>query len=701
MASQAAIFAETIAGMKKAIKRKLYDSESDSSIEQLTNRGNKLRKKARFVHEGQLAPPTGPNVYKRKIEHAGFYRDIISQNPPLIDEEGYEVDSDDDDERAQIAMTSAAEFDPYADVKIDQLLMPLTAASDLPDHLTLSKPFTSRTLTELTQNAREMVQKEKASLWRIKHLLTRLSGDNTWIPCESLVTDNDIALFLDVRDKNRATMLGRLQVKDDADQASTGTLVSDDAEQPPNLLNSEGHISEPPQNTMQSATSNPIENGDELAQARNGTIGKESTGQTETNKTIEPRNSTESHDNLALKNGARIPLRNDFEPATEENVEMGGAVKPPSGESSENQGMAVDEITELDVVGSMEELGDNAAPRRMRTRAQAQAASDNTASSRTRSATPEFNNDTFIHPYFLAPITSHPDRDVGLPQPEAEETRRLLQLYIQKQEEVCRGAQKIYEGLLRADRYRKLVLKWAKAEAHVGVNRDMSDGEDWYDKGEWGLDEDLKKGQDEEEEDAATTAKKTRTLLRAKVREAKLLPNSTMLIPFSEYHNKVLTKLAGGNSRNACYGLAVAIFSLGIFRDFLYERALRAQPSHPALENPLASYIAYALLATGNVLVLSSMWALGVTGTYLGDYFGILMDKMVMGFPFNICSAPMYYGSTMSFLGTAILFGKPAGILLTAEVLVVYMIALRFEDPFTAGIYAKREKDQKKGGKKA
>jgi len=167
-----------------------------------------------------------------------------------------------------------------------------------------------------------------------------------------------------------------------------------------------------------------------------------------------------------------------------------------------------------------------------------------------------------------------------------------------------------------------------------------------------------------------------------------------------EYHNKVLTKLAGGNSRLACYGLAVTIFSLGIFRDFLYERALRSQPSHPLLETELSNYIAYGLLAAGNILVISSMWALGITGTYLGDYFGILMDNMVTGFPFNVTDAPMYYGSTMSFLGTAILFGKPAGILLTVEVLIVYLIALRFEDPFTASIYAKRAKEQKKGGKK-
>ena len=74
--------------------------------------------------------------------------------------------------------------------------------------------------------------------------------------------------------------------------------------------------------------------------------------------------------------------------------------------------------------------------------------------------------------------------------------------------------------------------------------------------------------------------------------------------------------------------LAVAIFSLGIFRDFLYERALRDQPSHPLLETSLSNYIAYALIAAGNILVISSMWALGVTGTYLGDYFGILMDDI-------------------------------------------------------------------------
>lgn len=119
-------------------------------------------------------------------------------------------------------------------------------------------------------------------------------------------------------------------------------------------------------------------------------------------------------------------------------------------------------------------------------------------------------NQSYIHPMFLPPPNAALDRNLGLPDNEAEDMRKLLSLYVQKQEEVCRGAVRLHLGLLRAQRLRKDVLHWSKAEAHSGPNRDMSDGEDWYDKEEWGLTEDLKKGQDEEEEDTTTTGKKTR-----------------------------------------------------------------------------------------------------------------------------------------------------------------------------------------------
>ncbi|ORY90384.1 phospholipid methyltransferase-domain-containing protein [Syncephalastrum racemosum] len=165
----------------------------------------------------------------------------------------------------------------------------------------------------------------------------------------------------------------------------------------------------------------------------------------------------------------------------------------------------------------------------------------------------------------------------------------------------------------------------------------------------------------------------------------------------AEYNHRVLTKLAGGNAYRGCYILAVTIFSIGIIRDILYHNALDAQPTLAVLDTPLVKAAAAVFFATGSVLVLSSMWALGVTGTYLGDYFGILMEERVTGFPFNVCENPMYVGSTLNFLGTALYSASPAGLLLTAIVFVVYEIALTYEGPFTSMIYEKKaEKDAKK-----
>jgi methylene-fatty-acyl-phospholipid synthase len=160
------------------------------------------------------------------------------------------------------------------------------------------------------------------------------------------------------------------------------------------------------------------------------------------------------------------------------------------------------------------------------------------------------------------------------------------------------------------------------------------------------------------------------------------------IVARAEYNTHFLTKITGG-ARNGCYLLAFTIFSLGIYRDYVYHAALEAQPTfQPFVNSQLIKGLAIASFGFGNVLVLSSMYALGVTGTYLGDYFGILMDDRVTGFPFNINDNPMYNGSTLCFLGTALWYAKPTGIVVSALVFIMYRIALFFEEPFTAKIYA-------------
>ena len=119
-------------------------------------------------------------------------------------------------------------------------------------------------------------------------------------------------------------------------------------------------------------------------------------------------------------------------------------------------------------------------------------------------ASPVPSSITSINQFFLPPDNSLPDQDYGLPPQEAEDSRRMLLLYVQKQEEVVRGTEHLLMGLLKADRRRKDVWRWCRAEGHVG---EMSDGEDWYDKEEWSLTSDLLKGKEEEDVEDESTRK--------------------------------------------------------------------------------------------------------------------------------------------------------------------------------------------------
>jgi len=73
------------------------------------------------------------------------------------------------------------------------------------------------------------------------------------------------------------------------------------------------------------------------------------------------------------------------------------------------------------------------------------------------------------------------------------------------------------------------------------------------------------------------------------------------------------------------------------------------------------------------------------------------MDAKVEGFPFNVLRDPMYVGSTMCFTAGALWYERPAGLLITLYVYIVYVIALRFEGPFTDMIYSAREASKANG----
>lgn len=122
-----------------------------------------------------------------------------------------------------------------------------------------------------------------------------------------------------------------------------------------------------------------------------------------------------------------------------------------------------------------------------------------------------------------------------------------------------------------------------------------------------------------------------------------------------EHYTRLLSKVFS-KPIIGVYALALWIFLAGIYRDLLFVAATESQPKVSYLGAQEYQLAAYILMLVGVTLVLTSFYQLGISGTYLGDYFGILMGNRVAAFPFNYFSDPMYDGSAMIFMSKAVLY---------------------------------------------
>jgi phosphatidylethanolamine/phosphatidyl-N-methylethanolamine N-methyltransferase len=69
----------------------------------------------------------------------------------------------------------------------------------------------------------------------------------------------------------------------------------------------------------------------------------------------------------------------------------------------------------------------------------------------------------------------------------------------------------------------------------------------------------------------------------------------------------------------ALFGITCFPFSLIHSLSGSFKRALAAQPAMTELQMPVFAAVGAILFLAGNIFVLSSMYALGITGTYLGN----------------------------------------------------------------------------------
>ncbi|KAK4692618.1 hypothetical protein P7C71_g4622, partial [Lecanoromycetidae sp. Uapishka_2] len=544
---------KTILGMKRVINGDQDSSGSEEPYLQPSNRGNKLKRKANYVQDGQRGRTRGPKIYKATIEHAGYRRNILKRVPKRYDQDGIELSSSDEDEEAD---AQAAEEYPYAEIRLEHLLIPLVSAASLPEHPSLSSAYTSPMLTEMAQQSYEMVQRERKSLNNAKQLLTKFRGDETWIPCGLLYSEDDERIFDTTKLFPKTLPSSTSQVSNGYAVHSTmngaptrnphlelrdGSKHEIDLETVIQIANNSthDHAAEPSNNANHTSANGVLRSDTPTGVASAGMVHTDTGNEHHIEMADSKVQNTANHDSTSedIYNadkatedevyeivGPDVSMTGQVEPVNDLN--QGLEFSPPNGVDGANgtkhrrqsagegggkeplsladTGDALD-VREVDKENLGDEGGSRPRPRRMQTRAQAQAVSEPAASSRTE--TPDAWVPPEIHPLFLIPARAIPDKNCGLSPNEAEEIRRQLVPYVQKQEEVVRGAEKLYEGLMQAERQRKTVFKWCKAEGHLG---EMSDGEDWYDKDEWGLEDSLRKGHNDEEEDTAVAGKKTR-----------------------------------------------------------------------------------------------------------------------------------------------------------------------------------------------
>lgn len=297
----------------------------------------------------------------------------------------------------------------------------------------------------------DLLHKEQKNLWALKGLFVRFRGDADWAPAGDVHTDYDEYLIA---------------------AACQGTAVADADD---DAMQWNGQSDQDSRHELQNSTSpsgqDPTENKD-----LTDSIAAENQLLADSNSVLTVNGFDGEGDGRGDKQVKKAKTNGSTRAANRQ-IDENSADQPESNENSAEDAMEVDADPDQGVQ-----------TRRMTTRSQALVVQPS------RSPSP-----TSIHPFFIAP---HPIPPVDFTNADEDPLGPLLS-YISKQEEIVRSYSELYQGLVKALRMRNEVYRWCKAEGHVG---EMSDGEDWIDLEEWGLQPgELVKGKEEDDNENNVT----------------------------------------------------------------------------------------------------------------------------------------------------------------------------------------------------
>ncbi|PYH40608.1 uncharacterized protein BP01DRAFT_207282 [Aspergillus saccharolyticus JOP 1030-1] len=407
-------------------------------------------------------------------------------------------------------------------------MCPLKHPSELPTHPSMSHAYTSKALLHMMQAIEAKLRQERALLWRARNLHRQFLGDSSWMSCGMVETPGDRWIF----EPRMASTTHTPSLKQYGPNGIATPLRASESTAQKNGAQGSSSVTAASQPSPAAQNETPAADGDvEMADALDqqtkqvSHLPKLDQGREPKSEEVDTPVGDLPHHSETTKQETQVngvTLLNSTTAAEDRTSDSDRQRK----EKADTEGTTAahpdteprpDAADDTDKDAEMADGSSPEPPRRMTTRAQTNAANPQ-QDDESEPLSPSPSDDTLgslptPHPLFLIPESVRPDPNFGLPPNEAEDTRRLLWSYVQKQEETVRGFEHMLECLLRACRMKEDVFEWCKAEGHVG---ELSDGEDWYDREKWGLaeGEDLKKGADEDEiepvEESRTSNKRGR-----------------------------------------------------------------------------------------------------------------------------------------------------------------------------------------------
>ena len=386
-------------------------------------------------------------------------------------------------------------------------------------HPTMSLAYLSAALPDMVTSTHEKLRQERANLWRAKYLNRQLIGDASWIPAGEVESPDDWKLFEPRNQGGYRQPSRKRKRRTDGHHSQNGKL-----EQPLEMQSERNGVSKATFKLKQDILSAPTNGADAADEVENNKAladGQGANGNATKGEKVAEADTSSS--NTVIKEALEVPSKpeiNGIDPILIEHNGMDEDVKQQARRPDQENERDVHPDSRADADGQAARRLSHAAsdiddtsppppPRRI-TRALTATNQSNPQSNAptpplspvSSSTSTSSNSQVYIDPLYLVPQSANPSNSAmafhGLLPEEALETRRLLTLYIQKQEESVRGYEAIVSKLLTAQRLRTEVLELCKTEEHVG---ELSDGEDWIDAERWGLQPgELRKGRDEDED---------------------------------------------------------------------------------------------------------------------------------------------------------------------------------------------------------